>query len=174
MEFTIQELLDRTKLSLHAFYQLFETKDDLIEVVLEESLARGADELRVGVDEHDQPLARLRAFVVGYVDIAHAGTAMLGLGPAFAELTVRLGITAPDKAWHAYRPVRVLAYEVLRAAIDDGVLRTDLDPDVVAQFVLASVRSAAEMEVTGASSVHVSGEQVWQLLAPGLTATPGC
>ena len=44
---------------------------------------------------------------------------------------------------------------------------------MVAQFVLASVRSAAEMEVTGASTVHVSGEQVWQLLAPGLTATPG-
>jgi AcrR family transcriptional regulator len=46
LEFTVQELVDRTKLSLHAFYQLFESKDALVEAVLEASLERGGEAAR--------------------------------------------------------------------------------------------------------------------------------
>ena len=45
---------------------------------------------------------------------------------------MHLDFAAPAKAWDAYRPLRILAYELLRAAIDDGSIRADLDPDLVA------------------------------------------
>ncbi len=57
---------------------------------------------------------------------------------------MHLDLAAPVKAWTAYRPLRILAYELLRAAIDDGSIRADLDTDLLAGFLLLSVRNLTE------------------------------
>ena len=169
-EFTVQEVVDRTKLSLHAFYQLFESKDALVEAVLEESLERGVLELRRRVDEAERPIGRLRAFIVGYFELAtESRQPVFGAGAAFTQFSVHLDLVAPAKAWDAYRPLRLLAYELLRAAIDDGSVRGDLDPDLVAAFLLASVRTVTEITIAGTSSARPTGEQLWRLVADGVT-----
>jgi AcrR family transcriptional regulator len=170
LEFTVQEVVDRTKLSLHAFYQLFESKDALVEAVLEESLERGAQELRERVDREVRPFDRLRAFVVGYFELAtESRQPVLGSGAAFTAFSVHLDLAAPAKAWNAYRPLRSLAYDVMRAAIDDGSIRVDLDPDLLAAFLLSSVRTLTEITIAGTSTARPTGEQLWQLVADGVT-----
>jgi AcrR family transcriptional regulator len=170
LEFTVQEVVDRTKLSLHAFYQLFESKDALVEAVLEESLERGAQELRERVDREVRPVDRLRAFVVGYFELAtESRQPVLGSGAAFTAFSVHLDLAAPAKAWNAYRPLRSLAYDVMRAAIDDGSIRVDLDPDLLAAFLLSSVRTLTEITIAGTSTARPTGEQLWQLVADGIT-----
>ena len=170
LEFTVQEVVDRTKLSLHAFYQLFESKDALVEAVLEESLERGVLELRRRVDEAERPIGRLRAFIVGYFELAtESRQPVFGAGAAFTQFSVHLDLVAPAKAWDAYRPLRLLAYELLRAAIDDGSVRADLDPDLVAAFLLASVRTVTEITIAGTSTARPTGEQLWRLVADGVT-----
>jgi AcrR family transcriptional regulator len=170
LEFTVQEVVDRTKLSLHAFYQLFESKDLLVEAALEESLVRGVLRLRELVDAQTRPIDRLRAFVVGYYDLAtHSAQPVLGAGQAFSEFSVHLDMAAPVKAWNAYRPLRLLAYDLLRAAIDDGSIRSDLDADLLAAFLLLSVRTVTELTLAGTSTANPTGEQLWQLVAGGIT-----
>jgi AcrR family transcriptional regulator len=170
LEFTVQEVVDRTKLSLHAFYQLFESKDALVEAVLEESLERGVQELRRRVDEELLPIDRLRAFVIGYFELATGSRQpVLGSGAAFTEFSVHLDFAAPTKVWNAYRPLRILAYELLHAAIDDGSIRADLDPDLVAAFLISSVRGVTEMSIAGTGTARPSGEQLWELVADGVT-----
>ena len=163
LEFTVQEVVDRAKLSLHAFYQLFASKDALVEAVLEESLERGVVELRRRVDEAELPIDRLHAFVVGYFELAtESRQPVLGAGAAFTEFSVHLDFAA-------YRPLRILAYELLRAAIDDESIRADLDPDLVAAFLLSSVRTVTEITIAGTSTARPTGEQLWQLVADGVT-----
>jgi AcrR family transcriptional regulator len=170
LEFTVQEVVDRTKLSLHAFYQLFESKDALVEAVLEESLERGAQELRERVDREVRPVDRLRAFVVGYFELAtESRQPVLGSGAAFTAFSVHLDLAAPAKAWNAYRPLRSLAYDLMRAAIDDGSIRVDLDPDLLGAFLLSSVRTLTEITIAGTSTARPTGEQLWQLVADGIT-----
>ena len=170
LEFTVQEIVDRTGLSLHAFYQLFESKDALVEAVLEESLERGVAELRDRIDRETRPIDRLRAFVVGYYELAtESRQPVLASGQAFTEFSVHLDLAAPAKAWNAYRPLRVLAYELLRAAVDDGAVRTDVDPDLLAGFVLLSVRNLTELTIAGnTTAARPTGEQLWQLVAQGV------
>jgi AcrR family transcriptional regulator len=157
LEFTVQEVVDRTKLSLHAFYQLFESKDALVEAVLEESLERGVLELRRRVDEAERPIGRLRAFIVGYFELAtESRQPVFGAGAAFTQFSVHLDLVAPAKAWDAYRPLR-------------GSVRADLDPDLVAAFLLASVRTVTEITIAGTSSARPTGEQLWRLVADGVT-----
>lgn len=170
LEFTLQEVVDRTKLSLHAFYQLFESKDALVEAVLEASLERGVLKLRERVDQATLPIDRLRAFVVGYFELAtESRQPVLGSGHAFMEFSVHLDLAAPAKAWNAYRPLRILAYELLRAALDDGSIRADLDTDLLAGFLLSSVRTLTDITIAGTSTARPTGEQLWQLVADGIT-----
>jgi AcrR family transcriptional regulator len=170
LEFTLQDVVDRAGLSLHAFYQLFESKDALVEAVLEVSLERGVAELRPRIDAEVTPLARLRAFVIGYFELAtESRQPIFGSGAAFTIFSVHLDHAAPEKAWDAYRPLRVLAYELLRNAADAGAIRADLDPDLLATFLLSSVRSVTEMAIAGRGAARPTGEELWQLVAGGIT-----
>jgi AcrR family transcriptional regulator len=170
LEFTLQDVVDRAGLSLHAFYQLFESKDALVEAVLEVSLERGVAELRPRIDAESLPLDRLRTFVIGYFELAtESRQPMFGSGIAFTILSVHLDHAAPAKAWRAYRPLRVLAYELLRAAADDGAIRTDVDTDLLATFLLSSVRSVTEMAIAGSGVARPTGEELWELVAGGMT-----
>src|SRR4029453_10153021 len=63
-EFTIQEVVDRSKQSLRGFYQYFEGKDDFLFALLEESTRESLEYLRAAVESESKPLERLRAFTI--------------------------------------------------------------------------------------------------------------
>src|SRR5688572_12333265 len=55
IEFTIQEVIDRSKQSLRAFYQYFEGKDELLVALFEETLREAFEDLRSAVDAETDP-----------------------------------------------------------------------------------------------------------------------
>jgi len=63
-EFTIQEVIDRSKQSLRGFYQYFDGKDELLLALFEEQLREATEDLRTVVDGENDPLERLRAFTI--------------------------------------------------------------------------------------------------------------
>jgi AcrR family transcriptional regulator len=63
-EFTIQEVVDRSKQSLRGFYQYFESKDELLFALLEETIRESLKDLRSAVESESKPLERLRAFTI--------------------------------------------------------------------------------------------------------------
>src|SRR5215813_14870581 len=63
-EFTIQEVVDRSKQSLRGFYQYFESKDELLFALLEETIRESVKDLRSALESESKPLARLRAFTI--------------------------------------------------------------------------------------------------------------
>ena len=172
LEFTLQDVVDRTGLSLHAFYQLFESKDALVEAVLEESLERGVAELRAARRHRDRSPRRgsARSSSATSSSRTESRQPMLRLrcrrSPSFA---VHLDHARAVEGVGRVPAAPVLAYELLRAAVDDGAIRTDLDPDLLATFLLSSVRTVTEITMAGtATAARPSGEQLWQLVARGV------
>ena len=107
---------------------------------------------------------------MGYYDLAtESRRPVLASGAAFTEFSVHLDHAAPAKSWSAYRPLRILAYELLDAAVDDGAIRSDLDSDLLAGFLLLAVRELTELTIAGNSSARPTGEQLWHLVAEGVT-----
>src|SRR4029453_14134647 len=64
-QFTIQEVVDRSKQSLRGFYQYFDSKDELLFALLEETIRECPKDLRTALDSETKPLDRLRAFTIG-------------------------------------------------------------------------------------------------------------
>ena len=63
-EFTIQEVIDRSKQSLRGFYEYFRGKDELVLALFEETVREAGEDIRGAVDAEDDPLERLRVFVI--------------------------------------------------------------------------------------------------------------
>src|SRR5215468_540981 len=63
-DFTIQEVVDRSKQWLRGFYQYFDGKDELLLALFEETIRESIEDIRKVVDAETEPLARLRAFTI--------------------------------------------------------------------------------------------------------------
>src|SRR4249919_33599 len=63
-EFTIQEVVERSKQSLRGFYEFFEGKDELVLALFEETLREAAADITAAVDAETDPLERLHVFTI--------------------------------------------------------------------------------------------------------------
>ncbi len=63
-EFTIQEVIDRSKQSLRGFYQYFNGKDELLLALFEETVREATDDLQSVVESETDPIKRLRGFTI--------------------------------------------------------------------------------------------------------------
>ena len=66
MDFTVQEVVERSKLSLRGFYQAFASKDDLLLALFEEYMASGAEMQREMLRRIDDPVERIHAYLGSY------------------------------------------------------------------------------------------------------------
>jgi AcrR family transcriptional regulator len=65
IDFTVQDIVDRSKMSLRSFYQHFGSKDELLLALFEEAIRGFVDRLRREVERADDPVDRLHAYVTG-------------------------------------------------------------------------------------------------------------
>ena len=63
-DFTIQEVVERSQQSLRGFYEYFNSKDELVLALFEETVREAVDDIRRAVDAESDPLGRLRAFTI--------------------------------------------------------------------------------------------------------------
>ena len=108
-EFTIQEVLDRSKQSLRGFYQYFDGKDELLLALFEETVRESVKDLRQVAESGSEPLERLRAFTIRLHEwcdpserprkrSAHNRRPIM-------EFSVQLAVNYPDRVRAAMAPV---------------------------------------------------------------------
>lgn len=120
--FTVPQLAARAGLSLKSFYRCFRGKDDLLLALLEDDSKLGAGLLREAVDRHDEPAARLRAYVDAIFEMV-ALPGAVGYAGVLVREHRRLSEDFPEELRGALAPmVDLLATEITRAA-GAGVVR---------------------------------------------------
>src|SRR5436305_1070703 len=65
-DFTVQDVVDRSGLSLRSFYQTFGSKDDLSLAVFEECVAAAAAWMRDLMEQHDDPIDEVRTVLTSF------------------------------------------------------------------------------------------------------------
>src|SRR5215470_364927 len=126
-DFTIQEVVDRSKQSLRGFYQYFDGKDELLFALLEESIREALEDLRSAVESKSDPLERLRTFTIRLHEWCEP------LGPrrkrgahnrvAISEFSLQLAIKDADRLAAAMAPISRMLIELLDAAVAARALR---------------------------------------------------
>jgi AcrR family transcriptional regulator len=126
-DFTIQEVVDRSKQSLRGFYQYFDGKDELLFALLEETIRESLEDLREAVESESAPLDRLRAFTIRL----HEWCEPLGTRRKrgahnripMSEFSLQLALKDPERVAAVMAPISRLLIELLDAAAAAGAIR---------------------------------------------------
>lgn len=172
-EFTIQEVVDRSKQSLRGFYQYFEGKDELLFALLEESIRESIADLRSAVESETEPLLRLRAFTIRL----HEWCEPLGTRRKrgshnrlpLSEFSLRLALKDPERLAPVMTPVSRTLIELIKAAVADGSLAVK-DPSRAAVLIQQTVMYGWLMNrFVQNPQARVTAEDAWEFCLYGLS-----
>jgi AcrR family transcriptional regulator len=171
-EFTIQEVVDRSKQSLRGFYQYFDSKDELLFALLEESIRESLDDLRAVVEAESKPLERLRAFTIRL----HEWCEPLGTRRKrgahnripISEFSLQLALKDPERLAAAMVPISRMLIELLKAAVAAGSLKVG-DVQRASLLIQQTVMYGWLMNrVVQNSRARVTAEDAWEFCLHGL------
>lgn len=153
-DFTVQEVVDQSGMSLRSFYHHFATKDDLLLALVEETTRQFVDEQRPKVEGVDDPVEKLRTMLnTAFDDERPDDPASRGI----VLFLWRLAESRSDEFATALRPQTELVTEILRFGVDEGAFRTDISVPVLASLVTNTMVSLLDMRVLG---VQLTDERV--------------
>ncbi len=170
-EFTVQDVVERSKMSIRTFYKYFGSKEDLLVAVSETVVAREAvPRLRKHIAKEKDPVLRLKAYVEGLVELTAQTT-----GPVARTLTSyqnRLAESRPADLARAMRPQIELLVELIRDAARTQPLRGDLTVETAARLMHYTVLAAVHARVLGTEGAdEVSPGALWQFCVAGMGFT---
>jgi AcrR family transcriptional regulator len=171
-EFTIQEVVDRSKQSLRGFYQYFDGKDELLFALLEELIGESIDDLQKVVASESDPLARLRAFTIRL----HEWCEPLGTGRKrgahnrvpISEISLQLAVKNPERLSAVMAPMSRQLVELLDAASASGAIQVG-DTRRASLLIQQTVMYSFLMNrLVQNPRTRVSAEDAWEFCLHGL------
>jgi len=177
-DFTVQQVVERSGQSLRSFYQYFAGKYELLLALFEESVRSTAEQLSATVEPIEDPLDRLRAFLVEYYRICtptpKGKPAPKRPGPnpaAIAEFAQQLLTEHPREAAEAFGPLVDLLESLLTDAAAAGVLRDDINHRRIAGILLQEIMfNAFASTISGTSVRESNADDLWDLVFHGIAA----
>jgi AcrR family transcriptional regulator len=169
-DFTVQEVVDRSRQSLRSFYQHFDGKHELLLALFEDALRRATDQIRAAASGQSDPLDRLRVAVQLLFELCRPDPS--ARRPLFTDFAPQLLLTHPAEVKVAHAPLLALLTELMTQVEAAGQLRPSIKPRRAAALTMQTVMFVAQSsEVSDSESAHsLSAEEVWDFCARGFAA----
>ena len=162
---TIRAVLSRAGLSRRAFYERFESKDDLVLAVFEETILRAARLFAENVAKIENPLDRLQMivkFIVIGKSMQPGTTSNDRRSAALSREHLRLAESRPAELKAALQPLIDLIQQQLTEGMEAGVVREG-DPKRLATLFYNLVSTTVHTELLTAEDIGVDHETKKQL-----------
>ena len=173
-EFTIQEVIDRSKQSLRGFYQYFDGKDELLLALFEETVREAVQDLRHVIDAESDPLERLHAFTIRLHDWCDPSEKPRKRGShnrrPIMEFSVHLAVDHAERVTTALAPVSRMMHELITGAKQAGALRVTDTRQAAALVQQTVMYSWFGNRLASSSRVRLTAEATWQFCLHGLDA----
>ena len=172
IDFTVQEVVDRSKMSIRTFYNFFASKDDLLVAVHETILATEVvPRMRAKCEALKDPIDRVKAYVEGIYELTS------NPGPASRALTTysnRLLESRPEDLERAFKPQIDLVVELIRDAKASGRLHPALSTEAAAHLLHHTVLATVHAWILGADGEdRISAADLWTFCSSGIGVTEG-
>jgi AcrR family transcriptional regulator len=165
LSFTVQDVVDRSKLSLRSFYQTFASKEDLLLALFEECVAAAAEWQRGRMARHDDPIDQIRVFLTSL----WTGKLSPEVVRALALYNLTLAATRPSDLAHALEPQLEVLHEAVERGIAAGVVRDDIGSRRLAEILLHTGNAAVHTTILQTGSE--SPDDVWAFCLGGIRAS---
>ncbi|MEE4023435.1 TetR/AcrR family transcriptional regulator [Gordonia sp. PKS22-38] len=165
-DFTVQEVVERSKLSLRSFYLQFDGKHELLLALFEEAVVRMSAQIRAATDNEDQPVEQLKVAVELLYELCQPDP--VARRPLFTEFGTQLLISHPIEMRTAYSSLFGLFTELLERLRDAQGLRDDADPQRIASMMMQSIMFIAQPTSADMLPEPISAEEVWEFCAHGI------
>jgi TetR/AcrR family transcriptional regulator, transcriptional repressor of bet genes len=162
LNFTVQDVVDRSKLSLRSFYQTFASKDDLLLALFEECVAGAAEWQRGRMAKHDDPIEQIRVFLTS----PWSGPISPEVSRALALYNLTLSATRPSDLKHALEPSLDVLLDAVERGIATGQVRSDIDARRLAEILLSTGNAAVNTTILQTGSE--SPDDVWAFCLGGI------
>ncbi|MFJ9564049.1 TetR/AcrR family transcriptional regulator [Streptomyces fuscichromogenes] len=166
-DFTVQEVVERSRQSLRSFYQHFDGKHELLLALFEDALSKSAAEIRERAAAGRDPLDRLKIAV----DLLYASsTPRAGQqSPLFTDFAIQLLVTHPDQVASAHLPLLAYFTELVEEAVQAGQAVT-AKPRRTASLIMQTAMFTAQAPAApvGAHPSPITAEEVWAFCLGGL------
>lgn len=160
-DFTIQALIDRSNLSLRAFYQHFAGKEELLLALYENVTSQFTEGIRQEVAAADGPLEQLEAFCRGF--LSRAESSENAGGRVMTIYNLSLEIERPADFAKIWEPQQKLLTKILTSCSRAGLVRTDLTPAQLTTLLNSTLTALAQIGVfqLGAKGAELTEDQLW-------------
>ncbi|MFF0081810.1 TetR/AcrR family transcriptional regulator [Streptomyces canus] len=166
-DFTVQEVVERSKQSLRSFYQHFDGKHELLLALFEDALSRSAEEIRKATAAKKKPLDRLRVAV----DLLYKQSQPRPnrQSTLFTDFAMQLLASHPAQVASVHVPLLDVFTELVEQAVESGDARA-AKPRRVASLVMQTAMLTAQTPgvPTGSKSTPVTAKEVWDFCLGGI------
>lgn len=164
-DFTVQEVVDRSRQSLRSFYLQFDGKHELLLALFEDALSRTADQLRAATDGQTEPLDKLRVAVELLYELCRPDP--VAQRPLFTDFAPQLLVTHPGHVKSAHTPMLALFTELMDMAKAANKIRPGIDSRRTAAMVMQTVMFTAQAAGTEDSAHPITAAELWDFCAHG-------
>jgi AcrR family transcriptional regulator len=170
-DFTVQEVVDRSRQSLRSFYLQFDGKHELLLALFEDALSRSADQIRAATAGQKDPLESLKVAVTLLFESSRPDPT--AKRPLFTDFAPRLLVSHPTEVNIAHAPLLALLTELMEAASEAGELRAGINPKRMAAMTMQTVMFVSQHSGGPEDeSVHpITAEEVWDFCSHGFAAS---
>jgi AcrR family transcriptional regulator len=182
-DFTVQEVVERSRQSLRSFYQHFDGKHELLLALFEDALRRATAQIAAAAGAQPKPLDALRTAVQLLFELSRPDPA--ASRPLFTDFAPRLLLSHPAEVRRAHAPLLDLLATLTADAAAAGQLRPGTEPRRAAALTMETVMFTAQSSGapagtgtdadtdTGHTAAHgaahpVTADEIWDFIAHGI------
>ncbi|BBY16361.1 amidohydrolase family protein [Mycolicibacterium litorale] len=163
-DFTVLEVVERSKTSLRSFYQHFSTKDELLLALIERIMSESARHWRAEADRLTGPDA-LRT-LIDRICVPPGSDTQDRVNRGLTSYNDRLAEAMPRKYAKVLAPLHALIADIIRRGVSDGDFRDDLDVEATSALIMQAALGAMRLRVLGAelSGAPVDARHIYDFL----------
>jgi len=147
-DFTVLEVVERSKTSLRSFYQHFSTKDELLLALIDKIMSESTRKWRE--DTTDLPPATALRVLIDRICTPAESTTQDKVNRGLTYYNDHLAESLPREYARVLSPLHDLIKDIINRGIADGSFRGGQDVEATAALIMQSALGAMRLQVLGA------------------------
>jgi AcrR family transcriptional regulator len=167
-DFTVLEVVERSKTSLRSFYQHFSTKDELLLALIDKIMSESTRKWRE--DTTGLPSTKALRVLVDRICTPAESTTQDRVNRGLTDYNDHLAESLPREYARVLSPLHELIKDIIGRGIAEGTFRTDIDIDATAALIMQSALGAMRLRVLGAelNGVPIDADHIYDFCVSGL------